>query len=110
MERINIEAYSSLQRNDLLHLLEKKITENGGWVMDHRMFSNLSVNLWVVTDTMKLDKIIDEFSSIGLDLNKERIESTLLKKENGGTPENIMLTLTVNLMNSLSGNEIKIPV
>jgi hypothetical protein len=110
MEKINVEALSARPRNDLLHELEKKITENGGWVMDHQMFSNTSISLWVVIENVKLEKIFTDLQLIGLDLNSRRIESIMLDKVENHALENIILSLTISFINSLSTKSLRISV
>jgi hypothetical protein len=109
MERINIEAYSFRQQNDLLHELEKTITDNGSWIMDHQKFSNRSVSLWVVTDTFKLEKIFNDLRMIELELNDERIEGILMTKLEIHEPESIILSLNINFMNHFSKETMRLP-
>lgn len=108
MERINIEAYSFRQRNDLLHELEKTITENGSWIMDHQLFANRSISLSVVTDTFKLEKIFNDLRLIELDLNDDRIEGILMSKLEYREPESIILCLSINIMRQHNGKSVSL--
>jgi hypothetical protein len=110
MERIIIEAYCFRQRNELLHELEKKITENGGWIMDHQMFSNKSISLSVVAARLKLEKIFTDLKLIELNMNPGRLESILLEQPEKDEAENIILCLSINFVNNFSSQTIRIPV
>jgi hypothetical protein len=110
MERIFIEAYCDRERNEVIHELERKITDNGGWIMDHQMFSNKSISLWVVTDRVKLEKMFNDLKLIELNMNAERLNSILLAFQSNHDPENVILFLTINFINNYSNLKIKIPV
>lgn len=109
MERIFIEAYSDRERNDVIHELERKITDNGGWIMDHQMFSKKSISLWVVTDRLKLEKMFNDLKTIELNMNSERVNSILLAFQANHDPENIILSLTINFINYYSDLKVKLP-
>jgi hypothetical protein len=110
MERIFIEAFSDRKRNDVLHELERKITENGGWIMDHQMFSNKSISLGVVTNRLKLEHIFNDLQGIELNMNPDRLNSILLTFSSMEGSENIILALTINFMNNYSDLKVKIPL
>jgi len=110
MERIFIEAYSDRDRNEVIHELEKKITQNGGWIMDHQMFSNQSISLWVVTDRVKLEKMFNDLRRINLNMNSDRLNNVLLTSKSVEDPENIILSLSINFINNYSDKQVKIPV
>lgn len=110
MERIFIEAYSDRKRNEVIHELDRKITENGGWVMDHQMFSNQSISLWVVTNRLKLEQIFNDLKRIELTMNPDRLNSILLTIRSMDGSENIILSLTINFINNYSDLKVKIPL
>lgn len=110
MERIFIEAYSDRKRNEVIHELERKITENGGWIMDHQMFSNKSITLWVVTNRLKLEQIFNDLQGIELNMNPERLNSILVSFSSMEASENIILFLSINFINNYSDLKIKIPL
>lgn len=109
MERIFIEAYSDRKRNEVIHELERKITENGGWIMDHQMFSNKSISFWVVTSQLKLEQIFNDLKGIELNMNPDRINSILLTFRSMENSENIILSLTINFINNYSDLDVKMP-
>jgi hypothetical protein len=109
MERIFIEAYSIRKRNDVIHELERKITDNGGWIMDHQMFSNKSISLWVVTSRVKLEQMFTDLKMIDLNMNSDRLNSILLAFQSNGNLENIILSLTINFINDYSDLKVKVP-
>jgi hypothetical protein len=110
MERIFIEAYSDRKRNEVIHELERKIAENGGWIMDHQMFSNESISLCVVINRIKLEQIINDLQRIDLNMNSDRLNSIFLAFKSIEESENIILSLSINFINDYSGLKVNIPV
>jgi len=109
MERIFIEGYSDRQRNELIHEVEKTIAENGGWIMDHQMFSNKSISLWVVTDYLKLGKMFNDLKLIQVNMNSERLDTILGNNHPIEDPEPIMLSLSINFINHYPDLAVKTP-
>jgi hypothetical protein len=102
MARIFIEGFTDRPRNELIHEVEKVIARNGGWTMDHQIFSNKSISLWIVTDNLKIGKMFDEFKMIRINMNPERMKTILNTYHLSEDPEPILLSFSINLINNYS--------
>jgi len=109
MDRIFVEAYCSHLRNEIIHKIQKVISENGGWIVDHQMFSDKSITLLIETDNLKLEKMFHDFQMIEVNMNSNRLNTILLGFPQDQNPGKINLYMVINFMENHSSRQIKVP-
>ncbi len=109
MDRIFVEAYCGHLKNEIIHKVQKVISENGGWIADHQMFSDKSVTLLIETDHLKLEKIFEDFKMIELNMNSNRLNTILLGFPQDQNPGKINLYMVINFIDNHSNQQMNIP-
>ena len=96
MTRILVEAFSPSARHEVIHLIERIIAENGGWVVDHRIFSHESITLDVEINSLMIENIIHDLNGLGLKINSTRIMDQLSYVNPGKESYIVNLSFIVN--------------
>lgn len=74
-ERVFIEATTTVNRYEMTALVERAITESGGWVLDHHLFSNLSMSLAFEISDRKLNTLLEALRATGLRLSRQSADA-----------------------------------
>lgn len=52
-------------------LAERAVTDSGGWILDHHLFSNIAISLTFEIASACVGRLLDELRATGLELTSE---------------------------------------
>lgn len=67
-ERLFIEGTTSASRHEMITRIERAISHSGGWMLDHRFFSNVAVSLSFEIGAEKIGAMREALEATGLKL------------------------------------------
>lgn len=70
-ERLFIQAITRQPRIEVTALAERAITDSGGWILDHHLFSNLAISLTFEIAAANVARLCDGLCATGLELTSE---------------------------------------
>ena len=74
-ERIFIEATTTVNRYEMTARVEQAISESGSWVLDHHLFSNLSMSLTFEISDRKLNTLVERLEATGLAISHQSADA-----------------------------------
>jgi len=69
--RLFIQAVTRRPRIEMTALAERAVTDSGGWILDHHLFSNIAISLTFEIATASLARLLDELCATGLELTSD---------------------------------------
>ena len=71
--RIFLNAVTRLPRNEMITRAERAISESGGWVLGHHLYSNLAISLAFEITVANMAGLLDHLQETALALTSESV-------------------------------------
>lgn len=84
------------------------ITDSGGWILDAKLFSNVSINLSFEIPASRIDSLLDALESIELHLSPSSLES-LAQHRSDQTSGDIAGSLQITFIHDEPDLRIEVP-
>ena len=80
--RIFLDAFTRLPRNEMITRAERAISESGGWVLAHHLYSNLAISLAFEITVANMAGLLDHLHETALTLTSTSV-AELMSFEKG---------------------------